>query len=33
VIFEGKILGIVPITEAKRETIGLMMAGLAEKIE
>lgn len=30
VIYEGKIIGDVPIREAKRETIGLMMAGLAK---
>ncbi len=30
VIYEGKILGIVPISQAKRESIGLLMAGLSE---
>jgi len=31
VIYEGKIIGDIAVKEAKRETIGLMMAGLEKE--
>ncbi|MEC9426779.1 MAG: heme ABC transporter ATP-binding protein, partial [Actinomycetota bacterium] len=31
VMYEGRIVGIVPVEEARRNQIGLMMAGVPEQ--
>jgi general nucleoside transport system ATP-binding protein len=32
-IYEGEFMGIIPVREAKREIVGVMMAGLKPKVE